>query len=213
MAATTERAASPPRKQATRKTADPQAKKPATPAGKAAPKKPTKKPAAKRTSKPVVPKRPVGRPTDYNADVAATLCAMVAMGMSVRTACKADDMPCVVTFFKWLRLYPEFVKQYEAAKAESAAALAEELLDIADDGTNDWMEIHDKDGNCVGYKVNGEHVQRSRLRLDTRKWLLSKLAPKKYGDKVDVNLGGQENNPLTVLHRQIRGKTLKPVTE
>lgn len=213
MAATTERAASTPRKQATRKTADPQAKKPAAQAGKAAPKKPAKKPAAKRASKPAVPKKQVGRPSDYTEELGSILCAQIAMGMSLRTVCKGEDAPSAVTFFTWLRKHPEFLTQYEAAKAESAAALAEELLDIADDGTNDWMEIHDKDGACVGYKVNGEHVQRSRLRLDTRKWLLSKLAPKKYGDKVDVNHGSQEGNPLTVLHRQIRGKTLKPVTE
>jgi hypothetical protein len=200
MAAQKTGAASQPRKRASTK--------PAQGADKPARKVASKTAAPKKTK---APERPVGRPTDYSEEVAASLCAQIAMGLSVRTICKAEDMPAMTTFFMWLRRHPEFVKQYEAAKAESASALAEELLDIADDGTNDWMEIHDKEGACVGYKVNGEHVQRSRLRLDTRKWLLSKLAPKKFGDKVDLNLGGQEGNPLKVLHEQIKGNVLGPV--
>ncbi|EDT6018112.1 DNA packaging protein, partial [Salmonella enterica subsp. enterica] len=63
-------------------------------------------------------------------------------------------------------------------------AIAEELFDIADDGTNDWMEKLDKDGEAIGYQLNGEHVQRSKLRIDTRKWYLSKIMPKKYGDRI-----------------------------
>jgi hypothetical protein len=131
----------------------------------------------------------------------------------MRTVCKAEDMPSAVTLFSWLRKYPEFLKQYEAAKAESADALTEEMLDIADDGTNDWMEVHDKDGECIGYKVNGEHVQRSRLRVETRKWIAAKLKPKKYGDKVDLNHGVEADNPLATLMGQLAGKTLKPVAE
>ena len=64
-----------------------------------------------------------------------------------------------------------------------ADALAEETLEIADDGKNDWMLDNDPDN--PGYKLNGEHVQRSRLRVDARKWFASKVAPKKYGEKVE----------------------------
>jgi hypothetical protein len=66
--------------------------------------------------------------------------------------------------------------------------LTEEILDIADDGSNDWMEKLDKDGKSVGWAVNGEAVQRSKLRVDARKWIASKLKPKKYGDKLDTTL-------------------------
>lgn len=62
-----------------------------------------------------------------------------------------------------------------------AEGMADEILEIADDGRNDWMEIQNRDGDNIGWKVNGEAVQRSRLRIDARKWLLSKLLPKKYG--------------------------------
>ena len=63
-------------------------------------------------------------------------------------------------------------------------ALAEDILDIADDATNDWMERKDAEGENAGWQFNGEATRRSQIRIDSRKWLLSKLAPKKYGDKV-----------------------------
>lgn len=112
----------------------------------------------------------------------------------MRTACKADDMPSAVTVFAWMRKYPDFLKQYARAKEESADALAEEIMDIADDGSNDWMEENHK--GDVAYKVNGEHVQRSRLRVEARKWIASKLKPKKYGDKTEVSLDPETKSAL-----------------
>lgn len=94
-------------------------------------------------------------------------------------------MPDKTTVFKWLRERPEFLAQYARAKEESADALADEMLDIADDGSNDWMELHHREN--VGWVENGEAMQRSRLRVDTRKWIASKLKPKKYGEKLDLN--------------------------
>ena len=126
----------------------------------------------------------VGRPTLYSLELVDRICGQIIDGRSLRTICKDDDMPCTSTVLTWLRTYPEFLLRYEKAKEEQADALAEEMLDIADDGTNDWMEKRDKEGNNIGWQVNGEHVQRSRLRLDTRKWIAAKLKPKKYGDRV-----------------------------
>lgn len=190
----------------------------AAPASKAAPK--TAKPRAKAvTPKPTKPKakpktkKPIGRPTMYSSELAAAICAELACGLSMRTVCKSDEMPAMSTVFKWLTLHKEFAEQYTRAKAESADALVEEMMDIADDGTNDWMEVHDKEGECVGYKVNGEHVQRSRLRVETRKWVVAKLKPKVYGDKVAVDHGVDESNPLAQMMAQLAGRTLKPVAE
>ncbi|MND20874.1 hypothetical protein D3C76_47880 [compost metagenome] len=166
-------------------------------------------PKKRRTKKPLSP-LPPGRPGEYSQELADRICARLADGTSLRTVCKADDMPHVATIFKWMREHPEFNEQYGKAKQEAADALVEEMIDIADDGTNDWMEVHDKDGNCTGYKVNGEHVQRSRLRVETRKWIAAKLKPKKYGERIDVDHGVQEDNPLAGLLKQVAGATLKP---
>lgn len=64
--------------------------------------------------------------------------------------------------------------------------IADETFEMVDDGSNDWMEKVGKDGS-VGYMLNGEAVARSRLRFDQRRWWLSKLAPKKYGDKLEID--------------------------
>lgn len=136
-----------------------------------------------------------GRPSIYTEELSANICSQISSGLSLRTICKADDMPSVATIFLWIGNNTKFLEQYEKAKKEQADALAEEMLDIADDGTNDWMEKLDKDSKSIGWQVNGEHVQRSRLRLDTRKWIASKLKPKKYGEKVELT--GDPENPIS----------------
>jgi hypothetical protein len=80
----------------------------------------------------------------------------------------------------------EFRKQYAHARDAQADTLADEILDIADDATNDWMERKDGEGESIGWQINGDHVRRSQLRIDSRKWLAAKLAPKKYGDKQEI---------------------------
>lgn len=96
----------------------------------------------------------------------------------------------MVTIFSWLRTHDEFLKQYTRAKEESADAMAEDVLDIADDGTNDYMTI--TKGGQEYEVVNSEALQRSRLRVDTRKWLMAKMKPKKYGDKIDMTTNGKD---------------------
>ncbi len=70
--------------------------------------------------------------------------------------------------------------------------MADELLDIADDGTNDWGI--DSKGN---EKPNIDHIKRSALRVDARKWYLAKLAPKRYGEKVNHEVSGKDGAPVT----------------
>lgn len=125
-----------------------------------------------------------GRPTTYTPEMATRICDDLSKGMTLREVCRADDMPPESTVRLWaLRDEQGFSAQYTQAREIGYHAMADELLEIADDGTNDWMERNGDDG--AGWAVNGEHVQRSRIRLDTRKWLLSKALPKVYGDKLD----------------------------
>lgn len=105
-------------------------------------------------------------------------------------------MPSLASIFLWISKYPEFSEQYAKAKQTGLEALAEDLLEISDDGQNDWMQNNDPEN--PGYRLNGEHIQRSKLRVDTRKWLLSKLVPKKYGEKVTQEHVGPEGGPVQV---------------
>ena len=152
-----------------------------------------------------------GRPSRYSPALAGRICAQLAAGRSLRTVCADPEMPCMSTVFSWLQQRPEFLEQHTYAKAESADALVEEILDIADDATNDWMAVHDKEGNAVGYKLNGEHVQRSRLRIDARKLIAAKLKPKKYGDRALLETETPTTDPLQDLIRALQGTALNPI--
>lgn len=128
-----------------------------------------------------------GRPSDYTQETAELICMRLAEGESLRSVCSDEGMPSKQSVLRWLTKHEEFRSQYVRAKEQGAEALAEEMFDIADDGANDWMEKKDKDGEAIGWQLNGEHVRRSQLRIDTRKWYLSKIMPKKYGDKVQTD--------------------------
>ena len=71
-----------------------------------------------------------------------------------------------------------------------ADAFQEDLVDISDDGTNDFVAKVGEGGEVVGVQVNTEHIQRSRLRVDTRKWIMARMQPKKYGEQVSIDHSG-----------------------
>jgi hypothetical protein len=132
----------------------------------------------------------MGRPSDYTPEKAEAICLRLAEGESLRSVCSDEDMPTKQTALRWLTKHEDFRAQYVRAKEQGAEAIAEEMFDIADDGANDWMEKLDKEGEAYGWQLNGEHVRRSQLRIDTRKWYLSKIMPKKYGEKVQTEHSG-----------------------
>lgn len=128
-------------------------------------------------------------PSEYSEETASRICAEIASGRSLRSICKDDDMPAASTVFLWLSKFPSFSEQYTHAREAQAEAMAEDILEIADDGTNDYTKKVGADGSTADV-LNGEHIQRSRLRVDARKWLMAKMAPKKYGEKLDLNVAG-----------------------
>lgn len=94
----------------------------------------------------------------------------------------------------YIRENEDAANRYARAKDAQMDYLAEEILEISDDGSNDLMTI--VKGDVEYEQENKEVTNRSRLRVDTRKWLMAKLKPKKYGDKLD--LGMPENSEITV---------------
>lgn len=132
----------------------------------------------------------MGRPSIFTQDIADEICRRLTMGESLRGICRDDDMPDRQTVANWLTKYEDFFGQYTRARDVALDDMADEIMEIADDGSNDWMERHDKEGNSLGWYVNGEALGRSRLRFDARRWFLSKLAPKRYGDKLQHEHSG-----------------------
>lgn len=157
--------------------------------------KTTKAKSKTASALPTIPTKPkTGRPSIYSEEIVEAICLRLACGETLPAICADDGMPSESTVYNWL-LDPEkssFVERYARARALQADTFADQTIDISDDGRNDWMRKH-KDGEDV-YELNGEHVQRSRLRCDTRKWAASKLNPKKYGDKMVV--AGDPDAPL-----------------
>lgn len=127
----------------------------------------------------------------FNQEDADTICAALAEGHSLLSICEAMGIP-YSTARQWEEDNPEHAANSARARAMGCHVLAEQCIEIADDGRNDWMEADDGNGGTA-YKLNGEHVQRSRLRIDTRMRLIGKWLPKVYGEKVAV--GGADDLP------------------
>lgn len=105
-------------------------------------------------------------------------------------------MPHEATVRGWALSDREGFKQrYSDAREIGYHSMFDEMLEIADDGTNDWIE-RQGEGKGGTYELNGEHIQRSRLRVDTRKWALAKALPKIYGDKITQEHTGEGGGPV-----------------
>jgi hypothetical protein len=144
-------------------------------------KKPKSKPAKpkrRKTAKRHGPKK--GRPTIYTKALAAEICRRLAITGNLRAVCRDPLMPTETCVRVWaLDDRDGFYLQYARARELGYLSMADELTEISDDDSGD--KTTDGNGN---ERMDAEFVGRSRLKLDTRKWLLSKALPKIYGDKV-----------------------------
>jgi hypothetical protein len=135
------------------------------------------------------------RPSSYTQEIADLICERIAQGESLRAILKDDEtLPASSTIFKWLNEQEGFSEQYARAREAQADTLFDEILAIADDGTNDSYK--DEDGNP---RTDHDVIARSKLRVDARKWMAGKLRPKKYGDKLE--LSGDPDRPLQTVAR------------
>jgi Asp-tRNA(Asn)/Glu-tRNA(Gln) amidotransferase C subunit len=120
----------------------------------------------------------------------------ITQGQAVRNAIKKENIS-FSTFYIWLDDDEDKAKQYARATEIRAEAMAEDILEICDAFENDIML--DQDGKEI---TNHNVIQRDRLRVDTRKWLMSKMMPKKYSDRqqIDHTTDGKSlNTPLMNL--------------
>lgn len=127
---------------------------------------------------------PAGRPTDYTPELAEEICDAIASdSKGLCRLCKENDhWPARKNIYQWFKKYPDFRNKYMQAKEHQIEAIVDEVLEIADDTSHDTIIKTDNDGHEKEV-CNSEWINRSRLRIDTRKWLAAKLAPKLYGDK------------------------------
>lgn len=122
-----------------------------------------------------------GRPTDYNEALAADICEKLVEGQSLRAVCRLETMPSISSVMMWLTKHPSFAEQYATSTEERAIGMFEDMFDIADD-----------------VEAEPSKVAKAKLRIDTRKWALARMNPKKYGDKVEQTLVGADGGPVQV---------------
>lgn len=147
-----------------------------------------------------------GRPSIFTKALGTTICRRLAEGETLRAICREDEMPTISTVMAWvldLEKHKEFSEQYTRAREAQAENMFDEILEISDDSSDDHMMIE------VGKKdlivENKEFVQRSRLRVDTRKWYLSKVLPKKFGEKLDLTSAGKVIKGNTIVLQEFNG--------
>lgn len=160
---------------------------------------PSKKAAAEKPAarKKAAGKAALDRPktTPTREEIFTQVCELIAEGKSLRTIEAIPGMPTSRTVLRWLADEDAdgLRRQYARAREAQADYMAEEILAIADDGRNDTYS--DEEGRVV---VDHDVIARSRLRVDARKWLASKLAPKKYGDKLLAEHTGANGGAIEV---------------
>lgn len=132
-----------------------------------------------------------GRPSIYTPEIADEICTRLANGESLRAICGSDRddfMPALGTVMRWVVENQAFREQYEEARRIQAETMADEIVAIAD-------------GRDLGTEEKVALSARDRLRVDSRKWVASKLLPKKYGDKIETTLQGPDGGPVQTVTR------------
>lgn len=136
-------------------------------------------------------------PKPYDEEIGNLICEIISTSnKSLATIIKENNnVPKMTTIFKWLNENETFAKNYAHAKDNQADFLAEEIIEIADDSSQDIERI-DEYGNRI---ENKEFINRSRLRVDARKWIASKLKPKRYADKLELSGEIKGNSKIRVI--------------
>jgi hypothetical protein len=153
-----------------------------------------------------------GRPKIYTKEIADYICEQLMEGRTLTAICREEKVPVLATVFGWLRetspnFVKEFLKAYLVARQVQGEVVADQAMDIADDGRNDTYFKKDKNGKMVRV-IDYDNVQRSRLRVEHKRWLASKLYPRKFSDR--MQLTGNENEPLVPTETKIVVKFIEP---
>lgn len=125
-----------------------------------------------------------GQPTKYTQEIGDKICSDIALGKSL-SKITSENAFCMTSIFNWLRTNEDFLKNYTRAKEEQAETFADQLVEMADSPI---------ERDQIFGKIDAAAVNLRRLQIDTRKWVSSKLKPKKYGDS--TTLRGDSEAPL-----------------
>ena len=132
----------------------------------------------------------------YTPELGEEICQRIANGASGVQICKDPDMPDWPTIARWVKQRKDFAEAYREARELQAQYWADSIIDIADDATNDYMNRQRRDG-AMERVFDRESFERSRLRVQGRQWMVSRLLRQVYGDRIGVT-GGDGESPVGI---------------
>jgi hypothetical protein len=122
----------------------------------------------------------------YTHELALEICRLIAEeGKTVRGICREAGMPAFRTVLDWVRQKPDFAEMYNQALRDRLDFFADQIIEIADDNANDWTQT--TRGGQQLTVLDHEHIQRARLRIDTRKYLMSVGNPRRYSERLGTD--------------------------
>ena len=119
------------------------------------------------------------RPSDFTQELADRICEMLADGLKLAEICRHEDMPAASTIFRWLAMHPEFERHYGMARRAYAHRLEDEIIEIADNVAADHPPTAEGSARPASYVG----IQRDKMRIEVRRWLIRRLAPRRYGKR------------------------------
>ncbi|HEX3747607.1 MAG TPA: hypothetical protein VHW09_26915 [Bryobacteraceae bacterium] len=152
----------------------------------------------------------------FSSELGELICSLLAEGQSLRKICSIDSMPRVSTVMYWLakgaaktKPFDAFLEQYAIAREAQAQVYVDQIIDIADDDEGDFgFKSEDTEEGASGKPVVLiDNVHRAKLRVDARKWIASKLLPKKYGEKIQQEHSTKDDKPIPIFTLNIGQKT------
>lgn len=143
------------------------------------------------------------RPTEFKQELFDEICRQLIEGYTLKTICDNVRMPSRHSFYGWIQRDEtgDLKRQYDMAREFQVETWADEAIDIADDGRNDYVERWNSRIEENEFVLNKENIMRSELRIKTRQWLARVYKPKRFGDKTQVEISGDPNKPITTIAR------------
>lgn len=118
-------------------------------------------------------------------------------GEHLTAICRDSEMPSLETVYRWLRTNAEFAERYSFSREVAAQVMCDEIIEIADDSGDDWIDGWD------GRKLNRDAIERSKIKIDARKWTLATTMPHKFGNRTNIEVSGKDGGAITMANSVI----------
>lgn len=128
----------------------------------------------------------------YAPEVWESICERIANGETLGAICSEEGYPCKVRVYKYIKAHPEFEIEYRRARERQVETFVDQLIEIADDGRNDWMEKQGRNGTYIA--LNDEHIRRSQIRVQVRQWIAERVMARKYGPQARLDVSNPDGS-------------------